>query len=99
MVDVRIYKPSRNIMQSAPLAEDKWVVVSNKIEAKASDPLMGWTSSSSQAADAIKMFFESLEEARQYCDKNGLSYSVIEPQKRKVNIHPYAATLMKNPNL
>ncbi len=98
MVDVRIYKPSRNVMQSAFHDEDKWVVAYNKVAPKTKDPIMGWTSSSQQIKP-IKTTFENLEEAKQYCDKKGLSYMVIKPQQRKVNIHPYAATLMKNPNL
>ncbi len=98
MVDVRIYKPSRNIMQSASNAESQWHVAYNKVEKKQTDPIMGWTSSS-QTSRQMDMVFESLEEAKKYCDDKKLSYIIIKPSERKVNIHPYAHTLMRNPNL
>ncbi len=98
MVDVRIYKPARNIMQSAYSTENLWFVAYNKIEKKHVDPIMGWTSSS-QVNRQMEISFESLDEAKAYCKGKGLSYIVIKPQTRKVNIHPYAQTLMRNPNL
>ncbi len=98
MVDVRIYKPSRNVMQSASNGEDRWIVTYNKAEKKQVDPIMGWTSSS-QVNSQMEMVFESLDEAKKYCNNKKVSYIVIKPQERKVNIHPYAHILMRNPNL
>ncbi len=98
MADIRIYKPSRNVMQSASLGDDVWHIAYNQMEPKSKDPIMGWTSSA-ESNTKKEMVFESLEKAKEYCEKKGLTYIVVQPQMRKVNIHPYAATLMKNPNL
>ncbi len=98
MADVRIVQPSRNIMQSAPNAEGQWYVEHMSVSKKRVDPVMGWTSSQ-DVSEQLNMSFSSLDDAKQYCEKNGLSYVVVKPQVRKVNIHPYANTLMKNPNL
>lgn len=98
MADVRIFQPSRNIMQSAPNAEGRWYVEATSVAKKKVEPIMGWTSSD-DVSEQLSQSFATIEEAKSYCDKKGLSYIVIKPQTRKVNIHPYADILMKNPNL
>ncbi len=98
MADVRIIQPSRNIMQSAPNAEGKWHVEYNIAPKKTIDPIMGWTSTKDVSAQ-LEMTFHTLDEAKHYCDNNGLTYVIIKPHDRKVNIHPYADVLMRNPNL
>ncbi len=98
MADVRIVQPSRNIMQSAPNAEGKWHVEYMRTPKKTVDPVMGWASTKDISAQ-LEMTFDTLEEAKYYCDHKGLTYVVIKPHDRKVNIHPYADVLTKNPNL
>lgn len=99
MADVRIIQPSRNIMQSAPNAEGKkWHIrYMDAVKVKI-DPVMGWTSSK-EVKEQLEPKFDTLEEAKQYCEERNLSYIIVKPQARKVNIHPYADVLMKNPNL
>ena len=43
---VRIYKPSRNAMQSGKAKYDHWIVEFEPASPRTVDPLMGWTSSS-----------------------------------------------------
>lgn len=98
MADVRIYKPSKNVMQSAPNAEDRWIVQYLGSKKYVTDPVMGWTSSSNVKTH-MSMSFDTKEEAIAYCEKKNLSYEVSKPAKRKVQIRSYAAKLMQNPDL
>jgi NADH dehydrogenase (ubiquinone) Fe-S protein 4 len=50
-----------------------------------SNPLMGWTSSADTLENVGRslLFFYTKEEAMRFCDKQGWSYTVDEPNKRK----------------
>lgn len=75
----RIYKPTRNAMQSGQGKTKRWVLDFEPEEARRVEPLMGWTSSGDMKSQ-IKLFFETREEAISYADHKGIAYRVIEPQ-------------------
>ena len=72
---VRIYKPSRNAMQSGK-AGDHWVVEFEATAPRTADPLMGWTSST-DTRQQVRLSFDTREEAIAYCEREGLAHIVL----------------------
>ena len=89
MADVRIFKPTKTAMQSGYANTRKWVLEFEPGMAKSIDPLMGWTGSA-DTRDQVRLRFESKEEAVAFADKNGLSYRLDEPKKRRFFPKSYA---------
>jgi hypothetical protein len=75
----RIYKPAKTAMQSGRARTKNWVLEYEPESPSAPDPLMGWTSSRDMRQQ-VELEFDSKEEAIAYAEKNGISYSVFEPQ-------------------
>jgi hypothetical protein len=71
----RIYKPSRNAMQSGKGKSDYWVLEHEPETRRAADPLMGWTSTSDTVTQ-VKLTFDTREEAEAYAKRKGLAYTV-----------------------
>lgn len=85
---VRISRPSKNVMQSGTAYMNSW-----KIEFD-SQPryeywLMGWTSTKDPLSN-LSMYFPTKEDAIQYCEKNQLQWFVEEQSERKVRRKSYA---------
>ncbi len=74
----RIFRPSRNPMQSGKGKSKAWVLLFEPQSAREIDPLVGYTSTS-DVQSQVKMNFETLEAATAYADKNGISYHVDMP--------------------
>ncbi len=88
-MQVRIYKPSRNTMQSGLAKTKNWLLEFEQYTARTPDPLMGWT----QAADTtnqVKLKFSSCDEAISYAKKMGWDWVVDKEHKRKVIPRNYA---------
>ena len=83
----RIYQPARTAMSSGTAKTRMWVLEYAPSEARAVDPLMGWTSSSDTQSQ-VRLEFTTKEEAVEYAQLNRIDAQVQEPQKRKVNIRP-----------
>jgi len=75
-MSVRIYKPSRNAMQSGKAKYDHWVLEFVATAPRTVEPLMGWTSSA-DTRQQVKLAFDTKEEAIAYCEREGLAYQVI----------------------
>ncbi len=88
-MSARIFKPTKTAMQSGKSKTDAWILEFEPEVARKVEPLMGYTSSS-DANSQIKLEFKSLEDAKAYAEKNGLAYSVQQPQKAKRRIMSYA---------
>ncbi len=86
---VRIYKPSRTAMQSGEARTKDWVLEHEPESGREIDPLMGWTSSRDMDAQ-VRLAFETKDQAIAYAEKNGLAYTVAEPQPRKSIRKSYA---------
>ena len=84
---VRIYKPSRNAMQSGVARSKDWVLEFPHDGQRHIDPLMGWTSSEDTQAQ-VRLRFGSRAEAEAYAKAKGLDYIVTEPKPRAPNIRP-----------
>lgn len=78
----RIYRPSRNAMQSGTGKTKQWVLVHEPAAPREVEPLMGYTSSSDMNSQ-VKLTFDTLEEAETYARKAGLAYHV-QPEQTPV---------------
>lgn len=83
----RIYQPARNAMQSGTARTRHWVLEFAPGEARALDPLMGWTGSGDTQAQ-VRMRFDSREAAEDYARENGIDYTLTNPKARQHNIRP-----------
>lgn len=86
---VRIYRPSKNAMQSGRGKNKLWVLEPELETARVPEPLMGWTSSG-DTLNQIRLRFESADAALHYAEKQGWSCTVDEAQERKVTPRNYA---------
>ena len=84
-----IYRPTKTAMQSGRAKIKRWVLEFEPTEARKAEPLMGWISSGDTKSQ-IKIMFPSKEEAIEFADREGLSYQVLEPKKRKIKAKNYA---------
>ncbi|WP_421694347.1 ETC complex I subunit [Aestuariivirga sp.] len=73
---VRIFKPSRNAMQSGKAKYDQWLLQFEAREPRTVDPLMGWTSSA-DTRQQLTLSFDTKEEAIAYCEREGLAFTVL----------------------
>ena len=85
----RIYRPSRNAMQSGNAKSDRWILEFAPDHAKGVDPLMGWTSSG-DTRQQVKLAFDSKDEALSYARENGIPFELIEPKDPKRRIVSYS---------
>ncbi|QRG05608.1 ETC complex I subunit [Xanthobacter dioxanivorans] len=76
----RIYKPSRNAMQSGVAKTKHWVLDYEPEHARMVEPLMGYTSSADMRSQ-IHLTFETKEEAIAYAQKRGIPFQVFEPHE------------------
>lgn len=81
----RIYQPARTAMSSGTAKTNSWVLEHAPANARAVDPLMGWTSSDDTQAQ-IMLKFDSKDAAVDYAAEHGIDVTVQEPHKRKANI-------------
>lgn len=75
----RIFRPAPNAMQSGRGTSRRWVLVYEPEVARDVEPLMGYTSSTDMKQQ-LRLNFDTLEEAEAYARKQGLAYSVQQPQ-------------------
>lgn len=76
----RIYKPTRNAMQSGTAKTKLWVLDYEPEQARQVEPLMGYTSSADMKSQ-LRLRFDSKEEAIAYAERHGIAYQVQEPQE------------------
>jgi hypothetical protein len=74
-------------MQSGTAKTKGWVLDFEPADARAIDPLMGWTSSDDTQSQ-VRLHFATREEAEAYAQAEGFDYSVAEPHQRQPNIRP-----------
>jgi hypothetical protein len=75
----RIYRPSRNAMQSGQASTEKWLLEYEPELPLAADPLMGHTSSADMRQQ-VRLEFDTREQAVAYAERNGIPYQVSQPQ-------------------
>ena len=80
MAQARILKPTKSAMQSGKAGTRHWVLEYGQVTPREPDPLMGWTSVD-DTLNQVRLRFDTLEEAVAFAKKQGLDYTVIEPQE------------------
>lgn len=86
---VRIYKPSKNTMQSGLGRTKGWTLECETSAARGVEPLMGWSSAGDTKAQ-VKLNFASQEAAIAYAQSQGWEYSVDVAHQRIVKPRNYA---------
>ncbi|MCZ6604525.1 MAG: ETC complex I subunit [Alphaproteobacteria bacterium] len=86
----RIYRPSKTSMQSGRAKTRKWVLEYEPAASKKPDSLMGWTTST-DTREQVRLKFETCNAAIQFATRNGLTYTVQDPQKEHFISKIYAA--------
>ena len=89
MAIARIYRPAKTAMQSGRAQTRKWVLEYEPASRRDPDPLMGW-SSARDTLNQVRVRFDTLDEARDFADRLGLDYSVVEPHARAPKVKSYA---------
>ena len=85
----RIFQPAKTAMQSGSARTKEWILQREPADAKSIDPLTGWSGSGDTDAQ-VELAFDTREEAVAYAERNGIAYTVIEPQMRKPIRKAYA---------
>lgn len=70
----RIYKPTRNAMQSGKANTKAWLLEFVRETRQSIEPLMGWTSG--DTSSQVRLRFDTQEEAEDYARRNGIAYTV-----------------------
>ncbi len=89
-----IYKPAKSSMQSGLLNTKKWCLTNTNINESYKSPKFGWDGSTNPEKK-IRLFFETLNEAKRFAQNNNYNYKVIEPLKRKIIKKSYAQNFIK----
>ncbi len=85
----RIYRPSRNAMQSGKANTKRWVLEFEPKTARWSDPLMGWTQTTDLDGQ-VRVRFDTMEEAVAYAQRNGIAFQLVEAKPPKRIIKAYS---------
>ncbi len=88
-MQVRIYRPSKNTMQSGRALTGHWVLEYALETARRPEPLMGWISSG-DTDNEVQLQFPTREEAIAFAKKNGWTADVEDAQDRIVVPRNYA---------
>jgi len=95
MSEARIYQPTKTAMQSGQLNTKQWVLEFEPKEPKRADPLMGWIGSGDMEGQ-VKLQFNTKEEAVAFAEKKRITFSVQEPNMRRVKPKNYASVFSYN---
>jgi NADH dehydrogenase ubiquinone Fe-S protein 4 len=89
MPQALIYRPSKTATQSGRALTKQWLLIYEVASPRTPDPLMGW-SSAADTLNEVQLKFDTLEEAVAFAKKEGLDYTVIEPQEPRLRLRSYA---------
>ena len=88
-MEVTIYKPAKNAMQSGRAKTDMWVLEYQSDSDRFVEPLMGWTSSDS-TLNQVKLEFYTSDDAIAFADNKGWGYTLIPENSRKLKPKNYS---------
>ncbi|MFM8498942.1 MAG: ETC complex I subunit [Chakrabartia sp.] len=89
MTQARILQKAKNAMQSGRYGTGSWVLEFERQDAMRADPLMGWAGSRDTKTQ-VTLSFPTLEAAKAYADKHGLTYRVVPAAPRVLKLQSYA---------
>ena len=85
----KIYKPSKTSMQSGLGRTKKWILEFQKEKNKYKESLMGWIGSS-DTSEQVRLYFESVEDAINFANKNKIEYNLVSETKKKYSAKSYS---------
>jgi hypothetical protein len=89
MATARIFRPAKTAMQSGRAGTRRWVLEYEPASPREPDPLMGWASAR-DTLNQVRLKFATLEEAKEFAEKKGLDYTVVESQEPTFKPKSYA---------
>jgi ETC complex I subunit conserved region len=89
MAIARILRPAKTAMSSGTARTKLWVLEFEQATRRQPEPLMGWIAAE-DTLNQIRLQFDTLEEAKAYADRQGLSYVVEPPHSRTIKPKAYA---------
>lgn len=95
-MDVRIYQPSKNAMQSGRGKTAYWLIEYELETARRPETLMGWVGSG-DTNNQVRLKFSTLEEAQAFAKKEGWRYSVLPSHQKRVKPRNYADNFKYTP--
>ncbi len=94
---VKIYKPSKNAMQSGQANSAKWLLEYELATPRRPEPLMGWIAAN-DTLNQVRMKFDSKGAAIAFAEKEGWEYAVNEAHARKVKPQNYIDNFKYRPS-
>ncbi|PCK00220.1 MAG: oxidoreductase [Zetaproteobacteria bacterium] len=88
-MNVTIFKPTKNAMQSGRGNASTWVLEHEDHNIGGGESLMGWTPTS-DTLNQIRLNFSSCEDAIAFADKKGWDYTVIVSNDRRIKPKNYS---------
>ena len=85
----RIFQPTKTAMQSGKASSDHWVLEFAPASRREADLLMGWTASNDTRRQ-LKLTFENKEAAIAFAEREGIAYTLEEPNSRRIQPKAYA---------
>lgn len=89
MPTARIFQRPKNAMSSGRARTHEWVLEFEADEAKRPDPLTGWAGSG-DTRQQVSLEFPTLEAARAYAEREGVTFHVVPAPVRKLKLQAYA---------
>jgi hypothetical protein len=89
MSHARIFQRTKNAMQSGRAGTDRWILEFEPTEAKKADPLTGWAGSGDTRGQ-VTLNFPTVEAAKSYADRHGITAHVIPAPERLLKLQTYA---------
>ncbi|PTQ12270.1 ETC complex I subunit [Sphingomonas oleivorans] len=89
MAHARIYQKAKSSMQSGRAGAGSWMLEYQPAEPKRPDPLTGWAGSG-DTREQIRLGFPTLDAARAYAERHGLTVHVVPAAERAIKLQAYA---------
>jgi hypothetical protein len=89
MTQARIVQKSKNAMQSGRHGAGEWMLEFIANDPQRPDPLMGWAGSADTRRQ-LNLKFKTLDAAKAYADKNGISYTIVPAAPKVLKLQAYA---------
>ena len=85
----RIYKPTKNAMQSGKAGAKSWVIEFVPATASRPDALMGWIGTTDTNRQ-VRLSFDDRDAAITFARECGIPHQVIEPRELKRQVKAYS---------
>ena len=95
-MQVKIYRPAKNAMQSGRGKSAKWVLEYELETTRRPDPLMGWATSA-DTNNQVKLYFDDVTQAQEYATRKGWQFVVLPEQARVLKPRNYVDNFKYKP--